>query len=100
LLCGVYSVGVLIGWISAVVPFGLGVADGSNYALFNVLGATGAQGVFVTLLGRARSLTLAVLGLLVMVAGHTANRLEIGRRARLIARLEAEHGAESPVRSG
>jgi hypothetical protein len=100
LLCGVYSVGVLIGWISAFVPFGLGVADGSNYALFNVLGATGAHGVFVTLLGRARSLTLALLGLLVMLAGHTANRLEIARRARLMARLEAEHGAESLIRSG
>ena len=100
LLCGVFSVGVLIGWISAIVPFGMGIADGGNYALFDVLGASGTDGVFVTLLSRARSLTLAVLGLLVMVAGHTANRLEIARRARLMARLEAEHGAESPVRSG
>jgi uncharacterized protein (TIRG00374 family) len=99
-LCGVFSVGVLIGWISAFVPFGLGVADGSNYALFNVLGAAGAHGVFVTLLGRARSLTLALLGLLVMAAGHTSSRLELARRNRLMARLEAEHGSESPVRSG
>ncbi|HUS30025.1 MAG TPA: lysylphosphatidylglycerol synthase transmembrane domain-containing protein [Kofleriaceae bacterium] len=100
LLCGVLSVGVLIGWISSIVPFGMGVADGGNYALFKVLGATGAHGVFVTLLGRARSLTLALVGLLVMVGGHSANRWEIARRARLMARLEAEHGAESPVRSG
>ena len=90
LMCGVFSVGVLIGWMSSIVPFGLGIADTGNYALFNVLGASGAHGVFVTLLGRARSLTLAVLGLLVMAAGHTANRLEIARRNRLIARLEAE----------
>jgi len=100
LLVGVFSVGVLISWSSAFIPFGLGVADTGNYALFNVLGASGAHGVFVTLLGRARSLTLALLGLLVMAAGHTANRLEIARRNRLIARLEAEHGAESPARSG
>lgn len=100
LLAGVFSVGVLIGWISAFVPFGLGVADGGNYALFNVLGAAGASGVFVTLLSRARSLTLAMLGLLVMAAGHTANRFEVARRNRLMARLEAEHGAESPMRSG
>jgi hypothetical protein len=99
-LCGVFSVGVLIGWISAVVPFGLGVADGSNYALFDVLGAAGAHGVFVTLLGRARSLTLALLGLLVMAAGHASSRIEIARRNRLMARLEAEHGSESPLRSG
>jgi uncharacterized protein (TIRG00374 family) len=97
LLCGVFSVGVLIGWISSIIPFGMGVADGGNYALFDVLGASGAHGVLVTLLGRARSLTLALLGLLVMAAGHTANRLEIARRARLVARLQAEHAAESPV---
>lgn len=100
LLAGVFSVGVLIGWMSAFIPFGLGIADGGNYALFGVLGATGASGVFVTLLGRARSLTLAMLGLLVMLAAHTSSRLEIARRNRLIARLEAEHGAESPTRSG
>jgi hypothetical protein len=100
LLVGVFSVGVLIGWMSAFVPFGLGVADASNYALYDVLGAAGAHGVFVTLLGRARSLTLALLGLLVMAAGHTSSRFEVARRNRLIARLEAEHGAESPLRSG
>jgi uncharacterized membrane protein YbhN (UPF0104 family) len=99
-LCGVFSVGVLIGWVSAFVPFGLGVADGAYYALFNVLGAAGASGVFVTLLGRARSLTLAMLGLLVMAGGHVSSRIEIARRNRLMARLEAEHGSESPVRSG
>ena len=99
-LAGVFSVGVLIGWISAVVPFGLGIADGSNYALFDVLGAAGAHGVFVTLLGRARSLTLALLGLVVMAAGHTSSRLDVARRNRLMARLEAEHGAESMARSG
>lgn len=95
LLAGVYSVGVLIGWLSAFVPFGLGVADASNYALYRVLGAAGAQGVFVTLLGRARSLTLALLGLAVMAVAHTSTRLELARRQRLIARLEAEHGARS-----
>jgi hypothetical protein len=100
LLAGVFSVGVLIGWISAIVPFGLGLADGGNYALFGVLGATGAQGVFVTLLGRARSLTLAVLGLLAMAAAHSVNRIDIARRNRLMARLEATHGPEALERSG
>jgi uncharacterized protein (TIRG00374 family) len=99
-LAGVFSVGVLIGWISAFIPFGLGVADGGNYALFGVLGAPGASGVFVTLLGRARSLTLALLGLLIMVIAHTSSRFELARRNRLIARLEAVHGPESPTRSG
>jgi len=100
LLAGMFSVGVLIGWVSAFVPFGLGIADGGNYALFAVLGAPPSAGVFVTLIGRARSLTLAVLGLLVMGAAHTSSRLEIFRRNRLMARLAAEHGPESPAHSG
>jgi hypothetical protein len=85
LLVGVLSVGVLISWISAFVPFGLGVADGSNYALFDVLGASGAHGVFVTMLGRARSLAIALVGLVVMAIGHTANRLSVARRNRRIS---------------
>ena len=72
LLVGVFSVGILIGWVSSIVPLGVGIADGGNYALFGVLGATGAHGVFVTLLGRARSLIVALIGLAVMAAAHTA----------------------------
>jgi uncharacterized membrane protein YbhN (UPF0104 family) len=100
LLVGVFSVGVLIGWASAVVPFGLGVADGSNYVLYEVLGAAGAAGVFVTLLARARSLSLAMLGLIVMAFAHASSRLEVARRGRLLARLQAEHGHDSPTRRG
>ncbi len=80
LVIGVVSVGVLIGWMSSIIPFGLGIADGGYYALFGVLGASGSQGVFVTLLGRARSLAIAAIGLAVMAAGHTANRVAIARR--------------------
>ena len=99
-LVGVFSVGTLIGWVSTFVPFGLGVADSANYALFNVLGAAGAHGVFVTMLGRARSLTLALVGLSVMACAHASSRIDVARRNRLMARLEAEHGAEALTRSG
>ena len=93
LLVGVFSVGVLIGWMSSIIPFGIGIADGSNYALYRVLGAGGTHGVFVTLLGRARSLAIATLGLLVMAAGHTASRITIARRNARVA------AAVAPVRS-
>jgi uncharacterized membrane protein YbhN (UPF0104 family) len=82
LLVSVLSVGVLISWISAFVPFGLGIADGGNYALFDALGASGAHGVFVTLLNRARTLAIALIGLVIMAAAHTANRISIVRRHR------------------
>lgn len=80
LLVGLFSVGILIGWISSIVPLGVGIADGGNYALFGVLGATGAHGVIVTMLGRARSLIVAVIGLIVMACAHTATRITLHRR--------------------
>jgi len=82
LVIGVLSVGVLISWMSAIVPFGIGVADGSNYALFDALGASGAGGVFMTLLNRARQLSIALLGLAIMAFAHTANRTVVRRRHR------------------
>jgi hypothetical protein len=90
LLVGVLSVGVLVSWMSAVVPFGIGIADGSMYALFDVLGASGAHGVFVTMLGRARSLSIALIGLAIMAVAHSANRVSVGRRNRRIAARSAE----------
>ncbi|MEO8554632.1 MAG: lysylphosphatidylglycerol synthase transmembrane domain-containing protein [Kofleriaceae bacterium] len=82
LIIGVLSVGVLIAWISAVVPLGLGIADGSNYALFGALGSAGADGVFVTLLNRARTLAVALIGLAIMALAHTSNHTTVKRRHR------------------
>ena len=84
LVFGVLSVGVLIAWIASVVPFGLGLADGGNYALYDLLGASGAHGALVTMLNRARSLAVALVGFAVMAVVHTLNRLALARmRARL-----------------
>ena len=82
LVIGVLSVGVLISWISAAVPFGLGVADGSNFALFKALGAAGANGVFVTLLNRARTLVIALIGFVIMAIAHFTNRTVVRQRHR------------------
>lgn len=84
LVAGVLSVGVLIQWIASVVPFGLGVADSGNYALYNLLGASGAHGALVTMVNRARSLAVAGTGFAVMAVVHTLNRLAV---ARMHARL-------------
>ena len=82
LVIGVLSVGVVVSWMSAVVPFGVGVQDGSNYALFEMLGATGALGVIYTLVGRARTLVIAGVGFAIMAFAHTANRTVVRRRHR------------------
>lgn len=80
LLIGVFSVGILVGWLSNIVPLGVGIADGSNYALFGVLGASGAHGVVMTLLARVRSVVVALIGLVMMAIAHTATRVTLHRR--------------------
>ena len=89
LLCGIFSVGVLITWISSIVPLGVGVADGSNYALYGILGAPSSAGLTVTLLSRVRNLSMGVLGLLVMAVVHTVNRVQLARRNARLAALAA-----------
>jgi hypothetical protein len=106
LVIGVLSVGVLITWTASVVPLGLGLADGGNYALFDLLGASGAHGTFVTMLNRGRSAVVALIGFAVMAIVHAINRLSLARMRRKLrelrasaaaARVEAEAGAEAGV---
>lgn len=68
------SVGILITWISNVIPLGLGLADGTNYALYGVLGATGSHGLVFTMINRARTCVLAGMGLVVMLVANLAAR--------------------------
>jgi uncharacterized membrane protein YbhN (UPF0104 family) len=87
LLIGVLSCGILIGWAASIVPFGLGIADGGNYALYSVLGAPGLSGVGAAMFSRARAAVLAVLGLGAMAIAHAINRVEIARRHRKLEEL-------------
>lgn len=89
LVLAVISVGVLIQWISAIIPLGLGLADGGNYALYTLLGASGMHGVFVTMLNRARSVAIALLGLAAMAALTALTRRDRRRIRDLIDTLKA-----------
>ncbi len=97
LIIGVLSVGVLISWIAAIVPLGMGLADGGNYALYSLLGATGEQGLFVTLLTRARSVTVAMLGLGMMAVLTILDRLFKRRIQQKILTMRAEAAAKPDV---
>lgn len=66
------SVGLLITWISNIIPLGIGIADGSNYALYGALGATGPLGLLFTMVNRARVCVLALIGLSVLAIATTA----------------------------
>lgn len=93
LVIGVLSVGILIGWVSQVVPMGLGLQDGGNYALFGILGATGPQGLLIAMLQRARSISIAILGLGAMAAIQIYNRLEQARIQKKLRDLRAQQAA-------
>jgi len=67
------TAGLLIGWISTVVPLGLGVAEGGNAALFAALGEDPALGVTVTLARRVVQLLYAALGLVLVGTAHGAH---------------------------
>jgi hypothetical protein len=91
LVIGVLSIGVLISWIASVVPLGLGLADGGHYALFDLLGASGTYGAFVTMLNRTRSIAIAVVGFVIMAIVHTLTRVSLGRLHRKL-RAHKEQG--------
>ncbi|HTR51437.1 MAG TPA: lysylphosphatidylglycerol synthase transmembrane domain-containing protein [Kofleriaceae bacterium] len=74
LVVAMLSVGILVTWISNVIPLGLGVADGTNYALYGVLGASPAAGVVYTMVNRLRTIVLALFGLSVMAIAHGFQR--------------------------
>jgi hypothetical protein len=96
MILGVLSIGVLITWISNVIPLGLGIADGSNYVLYDLLGATGPQGLVVAMISRARAVTVAILGLGVMAAMSIADRFAAARLQRRLHALRARAGAAAP----
>ncbi len=77
---------IVIDELSAVVPFGLGIADAGNYVLFGALGLTPLAGAALTLVRRGRNAALALLGLGLMLALTFVDRVALARRrARIFA---------------
>jgi uncharacterized protein (TIRG00374 family) len=74
LVAGTLSVGILITWISNVVPLGLGIADGGNYALYGALGATPGSGLEFAMINRVRVVVLASMGMMVMAISNAVVR--------------------------
>jgi len=74
LVVAMLSVGILVTWFSNVVPLGLGIADGTNYALYDLLGATSAEGLVFTMVNRVRTVVLALMGLTIMAIANAFAR--------------------------
>lgn len=74
-LIAILSAGVVLGWLSNVVPMGIGVAEGSNVALFSIIGAPPALGVALALAKRVNQIVFAALGFGVLAADRAADRI-------------------------
>jgi uncharacterized protein (TIRG00374 family) len=62
------SAGVVLGWISTVIPFGLGISEGGNAALFSLIGAPASLGIALTLARRVNQIVFALVGFAVLTA--------------------------------
>jgi len=71
---GMMSVGIVVTWMSNIVPLGLGLADGTNYFLYGALGASPLAGLAFTMVNRTRTCVLAAMGLTVMAASNLSDR--------------------------
>jgi hypothetical protein len=70
-----YTVGgFAIYMVSSLVPMGLGISEGGNYALFRALGENPARGVTLVLARRTTLVLYAAIGLVLVTANETVRR--------------------------
>ena len=68
------SIGILITWISNIVPLGVGLYQGGNYILFALLGVRAAGGLVFAVVNQLRTILLAAMGLVVMMIANLFHR--------------------------
>jgi Lysylphosphatidylglycerol synthase TM region len=74
IVIGMLSVGIVVQWMSSIVPLGLGLADGTNYILYGALGSSPLAGLAFTMVNRTRTVVLAAMGLAVMAITNLYDR--------------------------
>jgi uncharacterized membrane protein YbhN (UPF0104 family) len=60
--------------MSSLVPMGVGISEGGNYALFRALGENPARGVTLVLARRVTLIMYAAIGLVLVTASETVQR--------------------------
>lgn len=79
-LAAVVTAGQLITWIATLVPLGLGISEGGNYALFRALGADPSVGVAVALGRRVTHILYAAIGVVLVSVSQTVRRVRARSR--------------------
>ncbi len=92
-LIAILSAGVLLGWLCNIVPLGIGVAEGGNFALFAALGAPPSLGVALALAKRVNQVVFAALGFGVLAADRLAEKVddEIIRLPEIVTTTQRVH---------
>ena len=75
-LVAILSAGVLLTWVSALVPMGIGVSEGGNGALFALIGAPTSLGVALAFARRVNQIVFAALGFSVLAADRLAHHVD------------------------
>ena len=79
--------------IATLVPFGLGISEGGNAALFKALGINPAIGVATALAKRVRDIVYATIGLVLLLASETVQEARTrGRRRSATMAVESGDG--------
>ena len=99
-LLALLSAGIVLGWVSTLIPMGLGIAEGGNYGLFNLIGAPAALGVSLALAHRVMQILSAIVGFSVLGLYRVSTRGKqlVSKRKQARARRKAGPMASSVVR--
>jgi uncharacterized membrane protein YbhN (UPF0104 family) len=80
------SAGLLIAWISTIVPMGLGLSEGGNAALFTLIGAPASLGLALALARRVNQVVFAAIGFIVLAADRVGTHVHGRITSRYAAR--------------
>ena len=87
------SAGVLLSWISTIIPMGLGISEGGNVALFTLIGAPPSLGLALALARRVNQVVFAVIGFVVLAADRVGTHVHGRISSRFSGRLAAAKGS-------
>jgi uncharacterized protein (TIRG00374 family) len=81
--------GFIIYMTSTLVPMGIGISEGGNYALFRALGEDPTRGVTLVLARRVVQIVYAAIGVVLMTASETVQRARERQAAQVAASAPA-----------
>jgi hypothetical protein len=89
------SAGVLLGWVSTIIPMGLGILEGGNVALFSLIGAPASLGLALSLSRRVNQIVFAAIGFIVLTTDKVGTHIHGRVRTRWPGKSQAGRSTSS-----